>query len=197
MRVVTYQRTSTRDQFPENQSRELRAYADARKLVIQREYLDFGFSGTDKKARPAFDELMRDAKRGRVDCVICWSLDRWARNMKSLIVTLDELTALGIAFISLKEGIDFSTPAGKLQVHVLGAIASFEADRVSSRVKSGLARAKAQGVKLGRKRPKQATDESVAALDGLSVRAAAQRLGVSKSFIHAWRKSHLRTALAS
>jgi DNA invertase Pin-like site-specific DNA recombinase len=183
MRVVTYQRTSTRDQFPENQSRELLLYATARKWVIQREYVDFGFSATDKKARPAFDELMRDARRRRFDCVLVTKLDRWSRNLKSLILSLDELTALGIAFVSLNEGIDGSTAAGKLQLNILGSFAAFESARISERVKSGLNRARANGVKLGRKRPKQATDEAIAALDGLSVRAAAAKLGVSKSFL--------------
>lgn len=189
MRVVTYQRTSTRDQFVENQARDLLAYAAARNWVIQREYVDFGYSGTDKKARPAFDELMRDARRRRFDCVLVTKLDRWSRNLRSLILSLDELTTLGVAFVSIGEGIDGSTAAGKLQLNILGSFASFESARISERVKSGLNRARANGVKLGRKRPRQATDAAMQALDGLSTRAAARKLGVSKSFVHSWRSA--------
>lgn len=192
MRVALYSRTSTAEQFPENQLLELRRYSSARGWAVHREYVDHGYSGTDKKARPAFDELMRDAKRRRFDAVVCWRLDRWSRNLKNLIVSIDELTALGVAFVSLNEGIDATTPAGRLQMNVLASIAAFESARVGERVRLGLARAKAQGVKLGRKRP-NVTDDAIRALSHLSVRAAAQRLGVSKSFVHNFRSSELRS----
>jgi hypothetical protein len=77
-------------------------------------------------------------------------LDRLGRNLKHLIILLDELQALGVAFVSLNEGIDATTPAGRLQVHVLGAIAEFERGRIVERVKAGIARARAQGKRLGR-----------------------------------------------
>lgn len=193
MKVAIYARTSTQEQFPENQLMELRRYTAARGWAAHKEYVDFGFSGTDKKARPAFDELMRDAKRRRFDAVVCWRLDRWSRNMKSLILSMDELTALGVAFVSLNEGIDGSTPAGKLQMNILASIAAFESQRIGERVRLGLLRAKAQGVKLGRKRP-NVTDDDIKALSHLSVRAAAQRLGVSKSFIHKFRHAESASA---
>lgn len=66
-----------------------------------------------------------------------------------MILTLDELPALGVAFISLNEGIDTNTPAGRLQLHILGAIAEFERERIRERVKLGMARAKAQGRSVG------------------------------------------------
>ena len=84
--------------------------------------------------------------------LVCWRLDRLGRNLKHLITLLDELQALGVAFVALAEGIDATTPAGKLQMHILGAIAEFERDRIRERVRAGLARAQAQGVKLGRPR---------------------------------------------
>jgi DNA invertase Pin-like site-specific DNA recombinase len=79
-------------------------------------------------------------------------LDRLGRNLKHLIALLEELQALGIAFVSLAEGIDATTPAGKLQMHILGAIAEFERERIRERVLAGLRRARAQGRRLGRPR---------------------------------------------
>jgi len=69
---------------------------------------------------------------------------------------LEELQALAIAFMSLGEGIDATTPAGKLQMHILGAIAEFERSRIAERVRAGLLRARAQGKRLGRPRKQPA-----------------------------------------
>jgi DNA invertase Pin-like site-specific DNA recombinase len=127
-----------------------------------------------KERRPALDELLKDAKRRKCDVLVCWRLDRLGRNLKHLITLLDDLTALGVTFVSLAEGIDATTPAGKLRMHILGAIAEFERGRIVERVKAGLQRARAQGKRLGRPRL------TVASVP-LSVRAAAAEWGVSKS----------------
>jgi DNA invertase Pin-like site-specific DNA recombinase len=113
--------------------------------------------------------------------LVLWRLDRLGRSLRHLILTLDELTALGVGFVSLNEGIDTSTPASRLQLHVLGVIAEFERERIAERVRVGMARAKAQGKHVGRPRPK-VSDEQLAALDGVSVREAASRLGVFEVF---------------
>ena len=84
--------------------------------------------------------------------------------------------AIGVGFVSLAEGIDATTPAGRLQLHILGAIAEFERGRIVERVKAGLARARAQGKTLGRPRVSR-----VRVPYGLTVRGAAQAWGVSKS----------------
>jgi DNA invertase Pin-like site-specific DNA recombinase len=100
---------------------------------------------------------------------------------------LDDLQALGVAFVSLTEGIDATTPAGRLQMHILGAIAEFEKARIAERVKAGLARARAQGRRLGRPRrmvPRALLDP----VRGLSVRQAAAKLGVSAATAHRWLK---------
>jgi hypothetical protein len=109
MRAAIYARVSTIDQEPENQLAELRQYAEARAWTA-REYVDRGVSGAKDK-RPALDDLVRDAKRRRFDVVVCWRLDRLGRNLKHLITLLDELQAVGVAFVSLAEGIDATTPA--------------------------------------------------------------------------------------
>src|SRR5213596_992966 len=121
--------------------------------------------------------------RRRFDVVVCWRLDRLGRNLKHLITLLEELHALGVAFVSLAEGIDATTPAGKLQMHILGAIAEFERARIAERVRAGLARVRAQGRRLGRPRL-DVTDAQIAGANGLSVRKAAVKLGVSSSTLY-------------
>jgi DNA invertase Pin-like site-specific DNA recombinase len=194
MRAAIYARVSTFDQEPENQLQELRRYADARNWQAT-EYVDRGVSGA-KDRRPTLHQLLTDAKRRRFDVVVCWRLDRLGRNLKHLIGLLDDLQALGVSFVSLAEGIDATTPAGKLQMHILGAIAEFERARIQERVRAGLARARTQGVRLGRPRraiPPSVNDRVDA---GETVRAAAKRLGVSRSTIKRWRRQIRRSPSA-
>jgi DNA invertase Pin-like site-specific DNA recombinase len=186
MRAALYARVSTLDQQPENQLHELRRYAVARGWTTI-EYIDHGISGT-KDRRPDLDRLIVDAKRRKFDVLVCWRLDRLGRTLKHLITLLEELQALGVAFVSLAEGIDATTPAGKLQMHILGAIAEFERERIRERVLAGLSRAKAQGRRLGR--PKRELPPQVIqwAKTGqpVTVRQAAAALGVSRSTAHRW-----------
>ena len=185
MKVAVYARVSTNDQTAENQLSELRRYVEARGWTAV-EYVDQGVSGA-KERRPALDRLMTDAKRRRFDVLVCWRLDRLGRNLKHLITLLDELQSLGVAFVSLAEGIDATTPAGKLQMHILGAIAEFERERIRERVLAGLRRARAQGQRLGRPRVRVPI-ERLKTVDGLSVDDAARSLAVSRSTLKRWRR---------
>ena len=180
MRAAIYARVSTLDQEPENQLQELRRYVQARGWTAA-EYVDKGVSGATER-RPALDQLLGDARRRRFDVVVCWRLDRLGRNLKHLITLLEELQALGVAFVSLAEGIDATTPAGKLQMHILGAIAEFERERIRERVLAGLARARTQGKRLGRPR----VTPAAIAIPGGSIREAARLWGVSKSTAARW-----------
>jgi DNA invertase Pin-like site-specific DNA recombinase len=185
MKAAIYARVSTIDQEPENQLQELRRYVAARGWSAV-EHVDHGVSGATER-RPALDRLLADARRRRFDVLVCWRLDRLGRNLKHLITLLDELQALGVAFVSLAEGIDATTPAGKLQMHILGAIAEFERERIRERVLAGLQRARTQGKRLGR--PRAAVPiEQLRRVDGLSVDVAAERLGVSRSTVKRWRR---------
>jgi len=187
MRVALYARVSTLDQQPENQLAELRRYVEARGWGTPVEYVDHGVSGSTDR-RPALDRLVTDARRRKFDVLVTWKLDRLGRSLKHLITLLEDLQALGVAFVSLGEGIDATTPAGRLQMHILGAIAEFERGRIVERVRAGLARAKAHGTRLGRQ-PYAIPDAQFEAVAARSLRDAAQALGVSRSVVHRWRLS--------
>ena len=182
-RAAVSARVSTFDQEPENQLAELRQYVTARSWTAV-EYVDKGVSGA-KDRRPALDALVQDAKRRRFDVLVCWRLDRLGRSLRHLVTLLEELQALGVSFVSLGEGIDCTTPAGRLQLHVLAALAEFERARIAERVAAGLARARRNGTRLGR--PEKVVSEAVLApVRGLPVREAARRLGVSPTTAHRW-----------
>lgn len=178
MKAAIYARVSTLDQEPENQLQELRRYIQARGWSGF-EFVDRGVSGA-KDRRPALDQMLADAKRRTFDVLVAWRLDRLGRNLRHLVTLIEELQSLGIAFVSLGEGIDCTTPAGRLQLHILAALAEFERARIQERVRAGLARARAQGVKLGRPR-RRISPERIAAVAGLPEREAARRLGIPRA----------------
>jgi len=184
MRAAIYARVSTSEQTADNQLLELRRYVEARGWTAV-EYVDTGVSGA-KDRRPALDRMIADARRRRFDVLVCWRLDRLGRNLKHLITLLDDLHALGVAFVSLAEGIDATTPAGKLQLHILGAIAEFERERIRERVMAGLQRARTQGRRLGRPRA-MIPIERLQKVEELTVDGAATQLGVSRSTVKRWR----------
>jgi DNA invertase Pin-like site-specific DNA recombinase len=185
VRAALYARVSTLDQHPENQLAELQRYIERRgwKAVP---FIDKGISGA-KDSRPALNAMLQQARRRQIDVVVCWRLDRLGRNLKHLVTVLDELQALGVAFVSLNEGIDATTSAGKLQMHILAAIAEFERARIVERVNAGLARARAKGTRLGRPLATIPV-ERVLSVAGLRLLDAAKALGVSRSTMKRWRK---------
>jgi len=152
-RAALYARVSTNNghQNPEMQLLELRSYCERRGLEIAGEYVDNGVSGA-KERRPHLDRLLADCRRRMVDAVVVYRYDRFARSLRQLVNALEEFRALGIDFISLHEGVDTSTPNGRLVFGIFGSIAEFERELIRDRVKSGLAHAKAKGKRLGRPR---------------------------------------------
>jgi len=136
-------------QDPELQLAELREYASRRGWKITEEYLDHGISGS-KESRPALNKLMADAGRRRFDAVLVWKIDRFGRSLKHLVNALAELDARGIAFISLRDNLDLSTPSGRLMFQIIGAMAELERALIQERVKAGISRARCKGTRLGR-----------------------------------------------
>ena len=159
MRAAVYARVSTANhgQDPKVQLREIAEYCARRGWAVIGEYVDVGISGAKEK-RPELDRLLADAHRRRFDALVVWKFDRFARSVSHLLRALETFQALGIEFVSLTEGVDTSTPAGKMVFTVLGAVAELERSLICERVRAGLRNAQAKGKKLGR--PKVAMDAS-------------------------------------
>jgi DNA invertase Pin-like site-specific DNA recombinase len=145
-RVALYARVSTvnHGQDPEVQLRELREFCQRRRFEIAVEYVDKGISGS-RERRPSLDKLMTACRKRLVDAVVVYRYDRFARSLRQLVLALEEFRALGIDFISLHEGVDTSTPNGRLIFGIFASIAEFERELIRDRVRSGLAAAKAKG----------------------------------------------------
>jgi len=179
MKVSIYCRVSTVDQSVEMQRSDLRRYCEQRSFEIFREYVDEGVSGT-KDRRPALDALMEDARKRLFDGVVCWRFDRFARSTKHLISALDEFQHLGVEFISYQENIRSWRPLPNWNETSSWSVSEAESGARENR-------AREQGTRLGR-RP--FTDPSLLRTvlqikaQGRSIRAIAETVKVSKSFVH-------------
>jgi DNA invertase Pin-like site-specific DNA recombinase len=179
VKVALYARVSTiHNQNPEMQLSELREYGARRGWEIISEYVDEGVSGA-RERRPQLDRLMADAHRRKFDLIAVWKIDRFGRSLKHLVNALADLDSLGVAFVSLRDNIDLSTPSGRLMFQIIGAMAEFERSLIQERVRAGLRNAQARGVRLGR--PRTVVDAAqIASLraSGASWREISQQLGV-------------------
>jgi DNA invertase Pin-like site-specific DNA recombinase len=152
-RVALYLRVSTDRQTTDNQEAALREVAARAGWEVVEVYVDQGISGAKgREARPAFDAMCKDAVRRRFDVVAAWSLDRLGRSLKDLLNFLSELKAAGVDLFLHQQGLDTATTTGKMMFHMVGMFAEFERDIIRDRVNAGLARAKAQGKQLGRRK---------------------------------------------
>ena len=150
-RIALYLRVSTTGQTVENQRRELRAVAKRHGWTVVAVFKDEGVSGTKgRNQRPGFDQLCQGVARREFDQVAAWSVDRLGRSLQGLVGFLAELHAKGVDLYLHQQGIDTSTPAGKAMFQMMGVFAEFERAMIVERVKSGLARARSQGKRLGR-----------------------------------------------
>ena len=148
MKIAIYCRTSTEEQHPENQLLELREYCKRQGYEIYKEYID-QISGI-KESRPALDMLMQDARLKYFDIVIVWKLDRLGRSLSHLIQVIQEWKNKKIDFICTTQGIDTTTSTGQFIFHIFGAIAQFEREMITERIRLGIKRRKAEGKPLGR-----------------------------------------------
>ena len=185
-RAALYLRVSTLDQNTDNQEIQLREVADRAGYEITKVYRDHGISGAKgRDGRPQFNSLCKDAARRKFDVIMTWSVDRLGRSLQHLIEFLSEMHALKIDLVLHQQGIDTTTPAGKAMYQMMGVFAEFERSMIRERVRAGLARAKASGVRLGR--PK--LDDDKASLirshlaQGLSVDRVAGLVGCGTSTV--------------
>ena len=184
-RVAIYARVSTlHGQNPEMQLSELREYAGHRGWTIVGEYVDQGVSGS-KESRPELNRLTTDAHWRKFDAVLVWKIDRFGRSLKHLVNALEDLAAYGVAFVSLRDNLDLSTPSGRLMFQIIGAMAEFERSLIQERVRAGLRNARAKGKRLGR--PRSDVDPSrIAALraSGAPWRAISREMGVGVATLY-------------
>src|SRR5664280_2094887 len=188
--AALYARVSTKDkgQDPEMQLTELREFAAKRGWQVVGEFVDVGVSGS-KDSRPQLDNMMRLAKTRKIDVIAVWKLDRFGRSLRHLVDALAELEALGVAFVSLRDNLDLTTPAGRMMFHVIGAMAEFERELIRERVRAGLAHARSKGQKLGRPRVRRERDRDAKAIRKMrgednSYGEIANALGRTKSDIY-------------
>ena len=180
MKVALYARVSKSDesQDPENQLIRLRQYAQERQWEAVGEYVDRA-SGADA-FRPELDRMMADARARRYSLVLCVKVDRLARSVPNLYALLSELDERGVKFECADQSISTNTPTGKLLLSILAGVAEFERELIRDRTKAGLARAKAQGKRLGRPRKRVNMDRARdLRSQGLGYRKIADALGVS------------------
>jgi DNA invertase Pin-like site-specific DNA recombinase len=180
MKAIIYTRVSTDKQNHDPQLQDLREYCTRRGWTEVEEISDV-ISGA-KSSRKGLDRLMQAVRRGKVDLVVCFKLDRLGRSLSHLAQIIDEFNTHKVALVVPAQGIDTSegNPAGKLQLHILCAVAEFEREIIRERVNAGLAAAKKKGVRFGRPATLDAHRDDIARLRamGKTGRAIAAELGV-------------------
>ena len=188
-KVCLYCRLSTFNQTSENQLRELRGVAERMGYEIVSEFIDNGISGAkSRKDRPALDEMMKLATQRKLEMVMCWSIDRLGRSLQHLVEILNELQAMKIDLFFMQQGMDTTTPSGRMIFSVFGAIGEFERNLIRERVIAGQQRAKASGVHIGR--PTKMNDGMKSAIkvmhqNGMSIRQIAKscKVGIGTVYL--------------
>ncbi|MDP6314518.1 MAG: recombinase family protein [Arenicellales bacterium] len=149
-RVVIYARVSTEKQTLENQLSELREVASRNNWQIVDEYLEKVSGAKSRSERKEFDRLMKDSIRGRFDLIMAWDVSRLGRSLKNLVEFIEDIHEKNIDLYLHVNGIDTSTSSGRAMFAMIGVFSQFEREIIKERINSGLARAKAEGKKLGR-----------------------------------------------
>jgi DNA invertase Pin-like site-specific DNA recombinase len=159
-KVAIYLRVSTSKQDTQNQLRELKAFVARSGWQVVKVYEDAGISGAKgRDKRPGLDAMLKGVNAREFDMVAAWSVDRLGRSLTDLLGILQSLHDKGVDLFLHQQGLDTSTTAGKAMFQMLGVFAEFERGIIRERVNAGLARAKAKGIKLGR-RPVEASVEA-------------------------------------
>jgi DNA invertase Pin-like site-specific DNA recombinase len=185
-RVAIYLRVSTSKQDTENQLRELSAVADRSGWEIWKVYEDAGISGAKgRDSRPGLEAMMKAVNAKQFDLVATWSVDRLGRSLTDLLGILQELREKGVDLFLHQQGLDTSTTAGRAMFQMLGVFAEFERGIIRERVNAGLARARANGTKLGRRRAAPAVEAQILELKakGDGMLKIGRKLGIGTSVV--------------
>jgi DNA invertase Pin-like site-specific DNA recombinase len=160
---------------------DLRSFAQGRNLRIVEEYVDYA-SGA-KNDRANYLKVFDAVRKRKTDAVMVWKFDRFARSTRELINALEEFGSLGIDFISYKENVDTSTPAGKILFTIISAFAEFERAIIRERVIAGMEKAKAKGKRIGRPQIPPFKVKAIQEMraKGIEYRQICKKLGISKS----------------
>lgn len=183
IRVARYVRVSRSDQSVNLQMDDTERFATSRGWVIAQTYEDRGESGS-RDRRPQLDRLLDDARRRRIDIVLCFKADRLFRSLRHMVNVLAEFEALGVQFVSATEVFDTTTPQGLLLLHLVSAFAEFERGLLIERTVSGMNAARRRGARIGR--PRRHVDvDAVRELrgEGVSFDNIAKKLGVGRATI--------------
>jgi len=160
--VAIYLRVSTSKQETSNQRRELEAVAARSGWKVVKVYEDAGISGAKgRDKRPGLDAMMKAVNAKEFDMVAAWSVDQLGRSLTDLLSILQSLHEKGVGLFLHQQGLDTTTTAGKAMFQMLGVFAEFERGIIRERVNAGLARARANGTKLGRRRVKPSVEAQI------------------------------------
>jgi putative DNA-invertase from lambdoid prophage Rac len=183
MRAGLYARISTHDQQTlVMQLDAMIAYISDRGWDVAKQVKDVGSGAKDRAGR---ESLLKAARRREVDAIVVWRLDRWGRSVTDLMVTLRELTDLGVGFVSLTEALDLTTPTGRAMAGLLAVFAEFEREILRERVRAGIAQSRKEGRSHGRPRTASLKAEDVQRLkaEQVSHSEIARRLDISRTSV--------------
>ncbi len=183
MRVAIYARVSTHDQQTLGMQVDvITSYVSDRRWKVIQRVEDIGSGVKERRGR---EQLLKAARRRKIDVMIVWRLDRWGRPVADLMTTLDELTRLNVGFVSLTEALDLTTPSGRAMAGMLSIFAEFEREILRERVKAGIAQARREGRLHGRPRSASLRAEDVMRmkLEGLSHSEIARRLKIVRTSV--------------
>jgi DNA invertase Pin-like site-specific DNA recombinase len=185
-RVAIYARVSTNEQTTQNQVLVLRDLAESQNANVVFEFIDKGISGV-KKDRDALNAMLTAAKARKFETLYVYSIDRLSRSVKNLIETVETLNSLGVTIVFKRENIDTQSAMGQFFLTVLGSLAQFEREIMIERINAGIARAKAEGKKMGR--PTKLNDGLINAVTmlndkGVSIRNIAQTCSIGVGTVY-------------
>jgi len=191
-KVVIYGRTSTDKQQVENQLNQLREVSHRNDWEIVDEYLDQGYSGSlGRDKRREFDRLLKDSVRGKFDVILVWDISRLGRSLQDLISFLNDIQSKNIDLYIDRQGIDTTTPTGKMMFQMIGVFSEFERNLIRDRVRVGMENAKKNGTKSGRSigRPTNVNDGTKAAVielrnTGMSMNKICKTLGIGSGTLY-------------